>query len=101
MRRLALSARHLGPNSRLRKHLGGELATWSQSEHFQADQIDLLNRLVWLNYAIAQANGIKAKDLKNPPERMPRPGDELQKPKIRFGTKADIQNALKSAIAGG
>lgn len=74
-RKLLVLIRGLRAGSRIHKD-------WSQSEHLMAIQVDLLSKLVWLNYATVQlAGGKEIRDyLSEPPELLPRPQDE-QRPK--------------------
>lgn len=70
---------------------------WSQSEHLLADQVDLLTRLVWLNYFTVQGIVQKAsRYLKKPPEMLPRPKEQAKKaePK-RFATIDELRQVMR------
>lgn len=59
---------------------------WSQAEHLAADQVDLLNLIVWQNYYIA-GSLVRGK-LKKPPKPIKRPQDK-KKP-VRFASTAEV-----------
>lgn len=59
---------------------------WSEQIHMQADQIDLLNYLVWLTRVSLSK---ETKDAGNPPEPIRRPLDEEPEPEEVFFTPTD------------
>jgi hypothetical protein len=92
LRRLILAYRGLPRESRLMQKLGKDKARWGQTEHFLCDQLDLLNKLVWLSCAIAKAGGVPDSFFNKPPDLITRPGEEeAAKPEIKFGNAEDIK----------
>lgn len=65
---------------------------WSQAEHLAADQVDLLNLIVWQNYYIA--GSLVGKKLKKPPKPIRRPADR-SKP-IKFAKTDDLKAFLSA-----
>lgn len=59
---------------------------WSQAEHLAADQVDLLNLIVWQNYYIA--GSLVGKKLKKPPKPIQRPEDR-NKP-VKFAKTTEV-----------
>lgn len=79
----------LPPGSRI--HEG-----WGQQTHFLADQVDLLNRIMWLQQ-IATTVALDKKDrkiLKKPPKLLERPGVEHRKEKPVFTDTKDVIKML-------
>lgn len=89
------------------QHLYGDQARWDQQTHLIADLIDLTNKLLWINVIHLHTTPGFSKNkniLDNPPALLPRPGDEVQKTKVRFAKATDAEAAIRgimnSAIGG-
>lgn len=68
---------------------------WSQDQHLLAFQLDLLNTMVWQNYLIGMALGLKKKDFNKPPKPMARPSDLRKKAEpTDFSTKEDYDSMM-------
>lgn len=84
--------RHLPEDSRYVNHLRGESGfIWDRDDHHRQDMVDLLQLAVYFLSTNATKD-LKASDqakvIKGAPRRVPRPGEEQEKP--RMSTKQEV-----------
>lgn len=93
--------RHLPEDSRYVNHLRHESGfIWNRDDHHRQDMVDLLQQAVYFLQTGPLSgfkNSDKQKVIKDAPKRVPRPGEEQEKPQM--SSKQEIQNFF-SALGG-